>query len=154
MQSVQEGSEAKAADTVLSLTNEYQKLDRKKFTVNHSPTQDKLSSGFSIDGFTSIELTEPDRDGTSEDEIRTELEENVLNKNQYRYAIRDSGQKIRVFDTDHDEIFDAALEPPDIILYTRQTTTALSLRDFVRKVYDDLDSTYSLNKMESPIVRG
>jgi len=153
MRSVREGSEDKAVDTLMYLTSDYQELDRENFSVDHAPTLHELDSGFSVDGFTSVELTDPDRNDATEEEFRTELKENVLNGNQYRYAIRDGGRKIRVFDTDHGETFDIALEPPDIILYARQTTTAPSLRDFVREVYDDLDSTYSLNKMQNSIAR-
>jgi hypothetical protein len=151
MSSVRDGSQNKAIETLLGLTEEYQELDRQSFFVEYSPSRERLEdgNGFAVDGFTAVELTDPDR--KEADTLRDELEEEVLNKNKYRYGIRDSGRKIRVFDTEYDETFDIALEEPDIILYARKSTTALSLRDFVRKVYDELDSTYSLSKSENPV---
>ncbi|PGF15365.1 hypothetical protein CP556_03955 [Natrinema sp. CBA1119] len=149
MRSVRDGSEPKAVDTLLGLTEGYQELDRQSFSVEHPPVHDNLGNGFTVDGFTAVELTNPDRN-TAEDLVG-EIEESVLNGNQYRYGIRDGGRKIRVFDTEYDEVFDVAIEEPDIILYARDSTTALSLRSFVRQVYDELDSTYSLSKSQSPV---
>lgn len=149
MRSVRDGSESKAVETLLGLTEGYQDLDSQSFEIDHSPGVNDLENGFSIDGFTSVELTDPDRD-TAQDLVG-ELEDKVLNGNQYRYGIRDSRRKVRVFDTEHDELFDVAIEGPDIILYARDSTTALSLRSFVRKVYEKLDSTYSLNKSHNPV---
>lgn len=151
MRSVQRGSEGKAVDTLIGLIGDYQELDRQSFDVDYSSGLHPAHNGFTVDGFTAVELTDPDRDETTGEELIAELEANVLNRNQYRYGIRDNGRKIRVFDTDHDETFDVALEPPDIILYARNTTTALSLRSFVRQVYGEMDSTYSLSKAQNPV---
>ncbi|MFC6977066.1 hypothetical protein ACFQL1_23855 [Halomicroarcula sp. GCM10025709] len=151
MRSVRKGSEAKAVETLLGLTEGYQELDRQSFEVKHPPERHELDSGFTVDGFTAVELTNPDRDEATTEELITDLEENVLNSNQYRYGVRDLGSKLRVYDTNHQETFDVALEPPDLILYARESTTALSLRDFVRDVYDNLDSTYSLSKSANPV---
>lgn len=151
MRSVRRGSEGKAVETLIGLTDGYQRLDRRSFDVNLEPTLRPLENGFSVEGFTAVELTNPDREEATEEELTAELEAKVLNGNQYRYGIRDGGRKIRVFDKDHGETFDIALEPPNIILYARDTTTALSLRSFVREVYDDLDSTYSLSKAQNPV---
>ena len=65
--------------------------------------------------------------------------------------MRDGDTKIRVYDKEYNETFDIALEPPDIILYARESTSALSLREFVREVFEDLDSTYSLGKKQNPV---
>ncbi|WP_284011858.1 hypothetical protein [Haloarcula pelagica] len=151
MRSVKRGSEGKAVDTIMGLTAGYQELDRQSFEVEHAPVRQELDSGFTVDGFTAVELTDPDREQATNEELIADLEENILNGNQYRYGIRDEQRKIRVYDTDHDELFDVALEPPNIILYARESTTALSLRSFVRDVYDDLDSTYSLSKSHNPV---
>ena len=151
MRSVRRGSEAKAVNTLLGLTKGYQELDRQSFEVEHSPQRRDLENGFTVEGFTAVELTDPDRSSATNEELIADLEENVLNGNQYRYGIRDSGRKIRVYDTEHQETFEVALEPPNLILYARETTTALSLRSFVRDVYDDLDSTYSLSKSDNPV---
>jgi hypothetical protein len=149
MRSVRDGSEPKAVETLIGLTEGYQELDRQSFSVELPPRHENLDNGFTVDGFTSVELTDPDRDGA--EDLVGELEESVLNGNQYRYGVRDGGRKVRVFDTEYNETFDIAIEEPNIILYARDTTTALSLRGFVRKVYDELDSTYSLSKSQNPV---
>lgn len=151
MRSVRRGSEGKAVETLLGITDDYQRLDRQSFKINHKPTVQSINNGFTIKGFTAVELTDPDRGDVETEELIKELKVNVLNGNQYRFGIRDSGRKIRVFDINHGEAFDVALEPPDIILYARATTTAHSFRNFVRDVYDNLDSTYTLSKSESPV---
>ncbi len=151
MRSVRDGSEAKAVETLLGITEEYQELDHARFDVEFPPELDDLDNGFAVNGFTAVELTDPDRDEATSKELVAELEAQVLNGNRYRHGLRDGGTKIRVFDTEHDETFDVALEPPDLVLYARDTTTALSLREFVREVYEELDSTYSLKKSQSPV---
>lgn len=149
MRSVRHGSESKAVQTLIGLSEGYQELDKQSFDVQFSPNVENLESGFSVEGFTAVELTDPDREEA--DELVEEIEESILNGNQYRYGIRDSGKKIRVFDTDHDEVFDVAVEGADIILYARESTTSLSLRSFVREIFDDFDSTYSLSKSQNPV---
>lgn len=149
MRSVRDGSEPKAVETLLGLTEGYQELDRQSFSVELPPTHDNLENGFTVDGFTAVELTDPDRDDA--EDLIAELKQNVLNGNQYRYGIRDGGRKVRVFDTEYNETFDVAVEGPNLILYARDATTALSLRSFVREVYDKLDSTYSLSKSQNPV---
>ena len=78
-----------------------------------------------------------------------ELKENVLNSNQYRFGERER-DTLRVHDTHHDEIFDLAVEGPDIIVYPRETATAMSLRDIVQEIFE-YDSTYSHEKVENPV---
>lgn len=151
MRSVRNGSEPKAVETLIGITGGYQELDRARFEVEYSTAFDELENGFAVDGFTAVELIDPDRDDDTPDDLVDDLESRVLNGNQYRYGFRDGGTKIRVWDTEHDEIFDVAIEPPDIILYAQDSTTALSLREFVREVYQDLDSTYSLQKRQNPV---
>lgn len=151
MRSVRDGSEPKAVETLLGITEGYQELDQARFDVEYPAELVKLENGFTVDGFTAVELTDPDRDDATPAELVEELEAHVLNGNQYRHGIRDGGTKLRVWDTEHDETFDIALEPPDIVLYARDSTTALSLREFVRDVYEELDSTYSLQKRQNPV---
>jgi hypothetical protein len=149
LQSVVRGSQDKAVETLLSVSEEYQKLDKSSFEVTHAPIQRSTETGFSVDGFTAIELTDPDRDAMSNQSLMDELKENVLNGNQYRYGVRDK-DTIRVFDTYHDEIFDLAIEGSDIIVYPRETATAMSLRDIVQEIFE-YDSTYSHEKVENPV---
>jgi len=149
LQSVVQGSQDKAVDTLLSVSEEYQDLDKASFEVKHAPTHRSTENGFSVDGFTAIELTDPDRDRDTDESLLTELKENVLNSNQYRFGERERGT-LRVYDTHHNEIFDLALEDPDIILYPRETATAMSLRDIVQEIFE-YDSTYSQTKVENPV---
>ena len=149
LQSVRDGSQQKAVETLLGLTDAYQSLDRETFEVTHTPDRDRSGGRHASAGFTAVELTEPDRTDVSDEELLEELTESVLNGTRYVYAERDLGRKLRVLDTEYDETFDLAPEAPDILLYARDTTTALSLRGFVRRVYENLDSTYRLRKSET-----
>lgn len=151
MRSVRNGSEPKAVETLLGITEGYQSLDQARFEVEFESALDDLDNGFAVDGFTAVELTNPDRDDADPEDLIDELESDVLNGNRYQHGIRDEGTKIRVFDTEHDETFDVALEPPDLVLYARSSTSSLSLRAFVREVYSELDSTYSLEKRQNPV---
>lgn len=148
-QSVVDGSQDKAVETLLSVSEEYQELDRENFGVNYSPTPNSSDNGFSVDGFTAIELTDPDRSSETGEALVEELEENVLNGPQYKFGQRERNT-LRVFDTRHDEIFDLAVEDTDIIVYPREPATSMSLRDIVQKIYE-YDSTYSQQKVENPI---
>lgn len=148
-QSVVRGSQDKAVETLLSVSEEYQELDKASFDVEHKPIHRSFENGFSVDGFTAIELTDPDRDTESDESLIEELKENVLNSNQYRFGDRDRNT-LRVYDTHHDEIFDLAIEGADIIVYPRETATSMSLRDIVQEIFE-YDSTYSLEKVETPV---
>ncbi|WP_136687372.1 hypothetical protein [Halorhabdus amylolytica] len=149
LQSVVQGSQDKAVDTLLSVSEEYQELDKASFEVEHASTHRSTESGFSVDGFTAIELTDPDRDAEVDKSLLEELKENVLNSNQYRFGERER-DTLRVYDTHHDEIFDLAVEGPDVIVYPRETATTMSLRDIVQKIFE-YDSTYSQEKVENPV---
>jgi hypothetical protein len=151
LRSVRRGSQQKAVETLLGISDEYERLNRRRFEVEHRPVRHELDSGFRVEGFTAIELTDPDRETVDCENLRDEIETAVLNANRYQFGVRDGGRKLRVFDSEHDEMFDVALEPPDIVLYARESTTALSLRSFVRTVYDDFDSTYTLQKVTNSI---
>ncbi|WP_152422512.1 hypothetical protein [Natrinema pallidum] len=148
-QSVVDGSQDKAVETLLSVSEEYQELDRENFEIDHAPKHNSFENGFSVDGFTAIELTDPDRDNETDDSLIDELKENVLNGPQYKFGQRDENT-LRVYDTHHEEIFDLAVEPPDIIIYPREPATAMSLRDIVQQIYE-YDSTYSQEKVENPV---
>lgn len=152
LQSVRKGSQQKAVETLLSLTREYQSLDEEKFEVSYVPAQGRFGSGYAVTGFTSVELVDPDRTDVSDEELLEELGETILNGSRYDYAERDLGRKLRILDTDCDEVFDLAPEAPNIVLYARENTTALSLRAFVKRVYEDFDSTYRLKKSETALL--
>lgn len=149
LQSVVRGSQDKAVETLLSVSEEYQDLDKASFEVEHAPRHRSTESGFSVDGFTAIELTDPDREGESDGSLLDELKENVLNGNQYRFGERER-ETLRVYDTHHEEIFDLAVEGSNIIVYPRETATSMSLRDIVQEIFE-YDSTYSQEKVENPV---
>lgn len=149
IQSILSGSQPKAVETLLSVSEEYQELDKESFVIEHKPTHDSSDNGFSVDGFTAIELTNPDREEGDDPPLVKELKENVLNGDQYRFGERD-GDTIRVYDKYHEEIFDLAVEDPDIIVYPREPCSAMSLRDIVQEIFEN-DSTYSQQKVGNPI---
>lgn len=148
-QSVVQGSQEKAVETLLSISEGYQELDEESFEVDHSSDRDDLENSFAIDGFTAIELTNPDRTSEEDDSLVEELKKNILNSTQYKYGRRGENT-FRVCDSHHGEIFDIAVEPPDIVIYPRESATALSLRDIVQDIFD-YDSTYSHEKVENPV---
>lgn len=149
LQSVVRGSQDKAVETLLSVSEEYQELDKASFEVEYAATHESTDTGFSVEGFTAIELTDPDRDTESNESLLEELKENVLNGNQYRFAERER-DTVRVYDTHHDEIFDLAIEGSNIIVYPRQSATSMSLRNIVQEIFE-YDSTYSQEKVENPV---
>lgn len=148
-QSVVQGSQDKAVETLLSVSEDYQELDKESFQTEHSPEQKKLENGFSIDGFTAFELTDPDRSEEENESLLQEIKENVLNGTQYQYGTRGENT-LRVYDSHHEEFFDLAVEPPNIVIYPRESTTALSIREVIQEVFD-YDSTYSHEKVENPV---
>lgn len=81
LQSVVWGSQDKAVETLLSVSEKYQKLDKASFEVEYAPTHRSTDNGFFVDGFTTIELTDPNRDAESDRSLIEELKENVLNGN-------------------------------------------------------------------------
>lgn len=149
VQSVREGSQDKAIDTLVDTSSDYQNLDEANFKIKHAPTHETLNKGFAIEGFTAIELTDPDRPDDRDEDLIDELKDNILNSPYYKFGHRDDNT-LRIFDTRHEEFYDLALEPPDIILYPRETTTALSLREIVQDIFE-YDSTYTQEKVEGPI---
>jgi hypothetical protein len=147
LESVKKGSEAAAVETLFGLTEDYQRRDHANFEVVEQPTRTSLSTGFSVDGFTAVCLTDPDRDTVEVKTLREELEDEVLSGHQYEYG-KWGQDTLFVHDKQHSEVFEIGLEPPDIVVYARETTTALSLRSFCREIIGEFDSTYSLEKMD------
>ena len=150
VENVREGSEAKAVNTILGLTEDYQERDRANYEVEHKPTRTIFDDGSqAIDGHTAIELTDPDRDDAPN--LAEELQEDVLSGLQYNAGMW-GDDTFFVQDKEHEEVFELALEPPNIILYARENTTALSLRSFCQEILDEFDSTYSLEKKQNMLV--
>ena len=152
LESVRQDSEAKALETLLGITEDYQESDRKNFEVENKPSRTIHEDGsFAIDGFTCVELTDPDREEVDTEVLRIELEEDILSAYQYTHGAW-GDDTLMVYDEDHEEVFEVALEPPNIILYPKEGTTALSLRSFAQKILDEFDSTYTLTKRTNSVV--
>jgi hypothetical protein len=150
VENVREGSEAKAVNTILGLTEDYQERDRANYEVEHKPTRTIFDDGSqAIDGHTAIELTDPDRDDAPN--LAEEFQEDVLSGLQYNAGMW-GDDTFFVQDKEHEEVFEIALEPPNIILYARENTTALSFRSFCQEILDEFDSTYSLEKKQNVLV--
>lgn len=149
IQSIIDGSQEKAVNTLLSVSEEYQERDRGSFEVDFLSKHDSFENGFSVDGFTAIELTSPNREVDTNQLLVKQLKESVVNGPQYKVGMRDDST-LRVYDTHHEEIFDLAVEAPNIIVYPRESATAMSLRSIVQKIFE-YDSTYSPEKVENPV---
>jgi hypothetical protein len=148
-QSVVQGSQEKAVETLLNVSEDYQELDEASFKIDRSVGVESLENGFAVDGFVALELTNPDRDDSSSATLLEDLTANILNSTRYSYGKR-GDDTLRVYDSHHEEFFDLAVEPPDIVIYPRDSTTALSLRTIVQEIYE-YDSTYSLEKVENAV---
>lgn len=149
LESVKDGSEPKAVATLMGLSMEFQTRDQETYEVEYPSERTILDDGsFSVNGFTAIELTDPDRD--SAPNLAAELREGVFNSNQYEIG-HWGEDTIFVHDSEHQEIFEVGLEPPNIILYACESTSALSLRSFCQDIIDEFDSTYSIKKRQNMI---
>lgn len=69
MRSVRRGSEGKAVETLIGLTDGYQKLDRQSFDVELAPTIRDLDNGFTVDGFTAVDEEEDVEDILPDDGV-------------------------------------------------------------------------------------
>lgn len=148
-QSVREDSLDKAVDTLQSVSEGYQDRDEQNFEISLSVGIESFDRGFRIDGFTAIELTEPDRSDTTNETLLEELKQDILNSNHYKFGSR-TRDTLRVFDSQHDEIFDIAVESPNIVIYPRESTTRHSIRSVVQDIFE-WDSTYSLEKVSNSV---
>lgn len=148
LESVRKDSEGKAADTLLSASNEFVSRDNKKFKIDADTSWKLFEPGFVIDEYTSIELYNPERDEA--ENLDQELEEEVFSKNRYRYG-RWGDNTFFVYDKNHEEVFELGVESNELVLHARETTTGHSLRAFCRILLDRFDSTYSIRKKETRV---
>ncbi|MDL0140765.1 hypothetical protein PNP85_14795 [Halobacterium salinarum] len=148
LESVREGSEGKAADTLLNTSEEFVSRDTERFKISADTSWKLFEPGFVVDEYTSIELHDPERDEA--ESLDKELEEDVFSKNRYQVG-RWGGDTFFVYDKEHEEVFEVGIESNELVLHARETTTALSLRAFTRIVLDSFDSTYSVRKKETRV---
>ena len=143
VESVVEGSEDLAVETARKILGEYEQRDFQSYEVENSPKRREFEDWFLIDGFTSIELVESEREEA--EGIPEEIKNEVLNSTQYEYG-QWGEESFFVHDKEHGEVFELGIEGTSLVLHARETTTALSLRSFCQRILDDFDSTYTIQK--------
>jgi hypothetical protein len=143
VETVVEGAEDLAVETAQQILGEYEQRDFQSYEVENPPERREFEDWFLIDGFTGIELVGSERE--DKEGVAEELENEVLNSTQYEYG-RWGEETFFVHDKDHGEVFELGIEGTSLVLHTRETTTALSLRSFCQRILDDFDSTYTIQK--------
>lgn len=143
LESVRRDSEDKAVETALKILGEYQERDFANYEVEESPRRTTIDDGFLVKGYTGVELKTHEE--VDPEELIEKLKDGVLSSYQYEYGHWDN-YTLFVHDEDHGEIFELGVEGANIVLHARESTTALSLRDFCQRVLDGFDSTYSIEK--------
>ena len=77
---------------------------------------------------------------------RVLLEADILDgKQQYEFSEWERGNYM-VFDKDHGEQFEITVKGADLLIHAKESTTSSSLRDFCSLIFEEFDSTYSLEK--------
>lgn len=143
VESVVDGSEDLAVETTRQILGEYEQRDCHSYEVENPPNRRNFEDWFLIDGFTSIGLVDSEREEA--EGIAAEIENEVLNANQYEYG-KWGEETFFVHDKEHGEVFELGIEGTSLVLHARETTTALSLRSFCQRILDDFDSTYTIQK--------
>lgn len=143
---VREGSEQKGVETLQQIFHDYEEHDRAHFEVEFSPRKIPLKSGFTIEGFTTLQLIE--KEGHDEDEKTPseKLKKEILErKRRYGYTEWEPGNYL-VFDKEHNEPFEIGVEERDLVVYAKPGTTSVTLRDFCNLILEDFNSTYGMEK--------
>lgn len=142
--SVLKGHEELGRETLEEIFTQYEEHDRRHFEVEFAPEKIPTRSGFTVDGFTTVQLLE-DKDEDHR-ELTTRLEENILSrKRRYEYSEWDTGNFL-VFDKDTNEPFEIGVEGQDLVLHAKEATTAQTFRDFCHLILENFNSTYQVEK--------
>lgn len=151
---VREGSEEKGKDTLKTLTENYAEKDRANFDITNSPKRKVLEAveGITSEGFTSIELRSNGDMERSDDRVLSEhLEEDVLDKKRrYRYGRWDENTFF-VFDKNTMEQFEIGIENENIVIHSKENTSAKTVRELSSLVIDHFNSTYDVYKVTEPL---
>lgn len=143
---VRKGSEKKGVETLQKIFHDYEKHDRHHFEVEFTPKRIPLKSGFTIEGFTTLQLIEKEEDSGAETTPAEKLKEEILDrKRQYEYTEWEPGNYL-VFDKEHNEPFEIGVEDRDLVVYAKPATTSVTLRDFCNLILEDFNSTYGVDK--------
>jgi len=142
---VRRGSEQKGVETLQQIFHDYEEHDREHFEVEFTPRRIPLKSGFTIEGFTTLQLIEKEEDGddkTPSEKLKGEILER---KRRYDYTVWEPGNYL-VFDKEHNEPFEIGIEDRDLVVYAKPATTSVTLRDFCNLILEDFNSTYGVEK--------
>ena len=143
--SIRPGSEDRGAKTLNELSEAFEKHDQQNYRVEHKPVRKFFEGGVKLEGFTTLQLIDEDTEELTH-ETADRLEEDILDKKQqYEFSEWERGNYM-VFDKDHGEQFEITVEQSDVLLHAKESTTSSSLRDFCSLVFEEFDSTYSLEK--------
>lgn len=155
---VREGSETKGYETIMALSEGYEKHDRQNFEVEHRP-RSSFEDGFSLDGYTTLRLIEEAVDDPEigittdggESSLTETLEERILDgKRRYKYSIWEDGDFL-VFDTESREPFQLIVDGQDLVVHAKPATTATTLREFGHIILEEFNSTYRFEKISERI---
>lgn len=143
---VRKGSEQKGVETLQQIFHEYEEHDREHFEVEFSPRRIPIKSGFTIEGFTTLQLIEEEENDGEEKTPAEKLKEDILErKRRYEYTEWEPGNYL-VFDKEHNEPFEIGVEERDLVVYAKSGTTSVTLRDFCNLILEDFNSTYGVQK--------
>ena len=143
---VRKGSEKKGIETLQQIFHEYEEHDREHFQVEFTPRKIPLKSGFTVEGFTTLQLIEKEESSNRESTPAEKLKEEILErKRRYEYTEWEPGNYL-VFDKKHNEPFEIGVEERDLVVYAKPATTSVTLRDFCNLILEDFNSTYGVEK--------
>lgn len=143
--SVRPDSKERGAQTLNELSDAFEEHDKRNYNVEQRPVRQFFEGGTKIEGFTTIRLSDEDSDDLTH-ETANRLEADILDgKQQYEFSEWERGNYM-VFDKDHGEQFEITVEGADVLIHAKKSTTSSSLRDFCSLIFEEFDSTYSLEK--------
>ncbi|WP_363467258.1 hypothetical protein [Halogeometricum borinquense] len=144
--SVRPGSEERGIQTLEALSRGFESHDQQNYKIEHKPDRETFKDGFTIEGGTTLRLIDDSDEYTLDQDTADFLEERILDhKRRYEYSVWEHGNYY-VFDKDTGEPFEITVEAEDIHLHAKEATTSTSFRDFCSLVFEEFDSTYTLEK--------
>ena len=148
---VREGSEEKGRETLRQIFQDYEEHDRKHFEVEFTPGKIPVKSGFTIEGFTTLQLLDEEKDAEEEKAPSEKLRDEILDrKRRYEFSEWEQGNYL-VFDKDHNEPFEITVEGRDLAVHAKPATTSVTLRDFCNIILEDFNSTYGFEKASNSL---
>jgi hypothetical protein len=124
-----------------------------------SPDSVAVDGGFTIEGYTTVELVEhipseeenPDQKSPSFEQLVENLREKILDKKRrYNFSEWEEGNFF-VFDGERNEPFEITINKTNILLHAKATTTANSFSDFYNIIHNELSTNYQVRKHSEKI---